>query len=383
MSTRDKHPPTASPASDAQFAPHATTLAHISLALGILATLGIVAALYFARAFFIPLIIGILASYTLHPVVDWLRSLRIPQPLAAALVIAVLGAVLTWTAYSVTDDVAALIEKLPEAARKIRLHVSPGSSSGPTPLQNVQAAARELEKAAATAAGEKPPARPVAVVQQPSTWLNDYILAQSALLVTVAAKLPIVLLLIFFLLASGDHFRRKLVQFAGPRLSLKKDVVAILGQTETQIQRYMLAMLVSNVLIAICTWLAFAALGIEHAGVWGIAAGVLHFIPYVGPSLIAVASSIAAFVQFGSLLQALVAGGTSAVIAGAIGVVFMTWLHSRFARVSAAVLFIALLFFGWLWGVWGLLLGAPLVAIAKVVCDRIEFLKRFGDLLGR
>jgi predicted PurR-regulated permease PerM len=383
LSTPNNHPPAASPANDAEFAAHAAALHRISVALGILATLGIVAALYFARAFFIPLIIGILASYTLHPLVEWLKSLRIPQPLAAALVIAVLGGALTWTAFSVSDDVVALIEKLPEAARKIRLHVSPENSSGPTPLQNVQAAARELETAAATAAGEKPAARPVAVVQTPSTWVHDYILAQSALLATVAAKMPIVLLLIFFLLASGDHFRRKLVQFAGPTLSQKKDVVAILGETEAQIQRYMLAMLVSNVLIAICTWLAFEALGIEHAGVWGIAAGVLHFIPYVGPTLIAAASSVAAFLQFGSLLQALLAGGTSAVIAGAIGIVFMTWLHSRFARVSAAVLFIALLFFGWLWGVWGLLLGAPLAAITKVVCDRIEFLKPFGELLGR
>jgi predicted PurR-regulated permease PerM len=120
--------------------------------------------------------------------------------------------------------------------------------------------------------------------------------------------------------------------------------VAILGQTEAQIQRYMLAMLVSNVLIAICTWLAFEAWGLNHAGVWGIAAGVLHFIPYVGPTLIAAASTIGAFLQFGSLFEAVLVGGTSAVIAGVIGVVFMTWLHSRFARVNAAVLFISLLF---------------------------------------
>ena len=383
MSTRHNLPRTASPAADEASTAHAATLGRISIALGILATLGVVAALYFARAFFIPLVIGILASYTLHPLVDWLKVLRIPQPLAAALVIAILGGALTWTAVSVSDDVAALIEKLPDAARKIRLHVSADKSGGPTPLQNVQEAARELEKAAATAAGEKKPGRPVAVVEAQSTWLHDYLLAQSALVATVAAKLPIVLLLVFFLLASGDHFRRKLVQFAGPSLTQKKEVVAILGQTEAQIQRYMLAMLVSNVLIAICTWLAFEVWGLNHAGVWGIAAGVLHFIPYVGPTLIAAASTIAAFLQFGSLFEAVLAGGTSAVIAGVIGVVFMTWLHSRFARVNAAVLFISLLFFGWLWGVFGLLLGAPLAAITKVVCDHIEFLKPFGELLGR
>ena len=70
-------------------------------------------------------------------------------------------------------------------------------------------------------------------------------------------------------------------------------------------------------------------------------------------------------------------------MAAAVGFLFTTWLHSRFAGVNAAVLFIALLFFGWLWGIWGLLLGAPLVAIAKVVCDRVESLKPAGELLGR
>ena len=75
--------------------------------------------------------------------------------------------------------------------------------------------------------------------------------------------------------------------------------------------------------------------------------------------------------------------GTSLLVATAIGSLVMTWVQSRVARVNAAVLFIAILFFGWLWGVWGLLLGAPIVAIAKVVFDRVESLKPMGELLGR
>ncbi len=141
-------------------------------------------------------------------------------------------------------------------------------------------------------------------------------------------------------------------------------------------------MLMSNTLLAVVTWLAFEALGMEQAGLWGVAAGVLHFIPYLGPVLIALVSGVAAFLQFGSLLNALAVAGVSLLVAGAIGFVFMTWLQSRFARVNAAVLFIALLFFGWLWGGWGLLLGAPLVAIAKVICDRVDVLNPAGDLLG-
>ena len=91
---------------------------------------------------------------------------------------------------------------------------------------------------------------------------------------------------------------------------------------------------------------------------------------------------VASFIQFGSVLQALAVAGVTLLMAGMIGMVFMTWLQSRVARVNAAVLFIALLFFGWLWGVAGVLLGAPLVAIARVVCDRVEALKPVGELLG-
>jgi predicted PurR-regulated permease PerM len=117
--------------------------------------------------------------------------------------------------------------------------------------------------------------------------------------------------------------------------------------------------------------------------VWGVAAGVLHFVPYLGPVLIALASGMAGFLQFGSLLGALAVAGVSLLVAGIVGFWFMNWLQSRFAGVNAAVLFIALLFFGWLWGIWGLLLGAPLVAIVKVICDRVESLKPAGELLGR
>jgi predicted PurR-regulated permease PerM len=190
------------------------------------------------------------------------------------------------------------------------------------------------------------------------------------------------LLLTYFLLASGAHFRLKLVQFVGPSLSRKKDAVRILDEVDVQIQRYLLTMLVSNVLVGIGTWLAFEALGMEHAGVWGVVAGVLHFIPYLGPAAVAFAGGMAGFLQFGSLLHGLSAAGVSLLLSGAIGLGFATWLQSRFARVNSAVLFIALLFFGWLWGVWGLLLGAPLVAIAKVICDRVDSLKPVGEMLG-
>jgi predicted PurR-regulated permease PerM len=355
----------------------------VSLALTVLAAIALVAALYLARAFFVPLLIGILASYALHPVVDWLQAHHIPRPVGSALTLVALAGSLSWVGYSLSGDAAVTIEKLPEAARKLRQTMTDARAGGKTPLQNMQEAANEIQGAAADAA-LKPGTRAAAVrAPEPSVWLRDYAIAQSRLLITVAAQAPIVLLLAYFLLASGVHFRRKLVQFVGPSLSRKKDAVRILEEIDVQVQRYLLTMLLSNALVAIGTWLAFEALGIEHAGVWGVAAGVLHFVPYLGSALIAFGSGVAAFLQFGSVLYAAGIAGVALLVGGAIGLVFMTWLQSRAARVNPAVLFIALLFLGWLWGIWGLLLGAPLVAIIKVVCDRVETLKPVGELLGR
>jgi predicted PurR-regulated permease PerM len=121
----------------------------------------------------------------------------------------------------------------------------------------------------------------------------------------------------------------------------------------------------------------------EHAGVWGIAAGVLHFIPYLGSTLIVPGSGVVAFLQFGSVLHALAIAGAALPVAGAIGLACLTWRQIRAARVNAPVLFIAMLFLAWLWGASVLLPGAPLAAIVKTVCDQFEAFKPVGELPGR
>ncbi len=353
-------------------------------ALWILAFIAVIAALYLARAFIVPLLFGILVSYTLRPVVDWVERYRIPRALGAAFVLGALVGGISWMTFSLSADAATMAGQLPETARKLRQSLSILSEGNWTAWHHVQQAADELRRVGADAGLEPaPPRAGVAPELGISAWLQDFMLAQSALLVTFTAQAPVVLLLTYFLLAAGSHFRRKLVRFVGPTLSQKKDAVRILEEVDDQIQRYLLVMLISNALIAIMTWLAFEMLGLEHPAVWGVAAGLLHFIPYLGTVGVALACGIAGLLQFGSLAQAFLLAGVFLLISGVVGMVFTTWLQGRFARVNPAVLFIVLLFFGWLWGVAGLLLGAPLLAIVKVICDRIESLQPVGELLGR
>src|SRR3990172_3592460 len=182
-------------AAPAEVAGRASRFSRLTVAVGILTVIALVAALYLARAFFVPLLIGILASYALSPVVDWLRAQRVPSPVGAALVLAVLVGGLSWITVALSDDFAAMVEKLPEAARKLRQNLSDARTSIPSPLQNMQEAANQIQ-GAATDAGVKPGARVVAVkASEPSASLNNYALAQSALLFTVAAQTPILFLL--------------------------------------------------------------------------------------------------------------------------------------------------------------------------------------------
>ncbi len=354
-----------------------------AIALWILALIALVAALYLARAFIVPLLFGLLISYTLGPVVDWFERYRVPRALGAAFVLGALVGGVFWMAFSLSGDAAQMIEKLPDAARRLRQSLSIIATGSPRALHHVQEAADELQGVAVDA-GLKSQNTPVVVTSDPGTeWFRDFMLAQSASLAAFTAQAPVVLLLTYFLLASGTHFRRKLVRLVGPTLSQKKEAVRILEEVDDQIQRYLLVMLISNVLVAVLTWFAFEMIGLEHAGAWGAVAGISHFIPYLGPGTVALAGGMAGLLQFESLPPALLVVGMFLLISGALGMGLKTWLQGRFAGVNASVLFIVLLFFGWLWGIAGLLLGAPLLAIFKAICDRIEALKPVGELLGR
>jgi predicted PurR-regulated permease PerM len=179
-------------AEPAEVARRTLRVPRLIVAVGILAVIAFVAALYLARAFFVPLLIGILASYALKPVVDWLKACHVPRPVAAALVLTVLAGSLSWLTWSLSDGAAAMTENLPEAAQKLRKKLSAARSGGPTALQNMQEAANELQ-GAASEAGAKPGARVMSArAPESASWLRDYALAQTALLFTVAAQTPIV-----------------------------------------------------------------------------------------------------------------------------------------------------------------------------------------------
>lgn len=358
-----------------------------SAALVVLAALAVLAVLRWAQAFFIPLMLGLVFSYALSPVVDWLHRRRIPRALSAGvLILAILGG-MGVTAWSLADDANELIASLPDAARKLRstLHRRPKAPA--TPLETVQKAASELQSAAEEAGGgaPSPPARGVSrvVVEKPRFDLRAHLWTGTLGLATLSAQAVMVIFLTWFLLVSGDTFRRKLVKIAGPGLAEKKLTVQALEEINDQMQRYLLVQLLSGVGAGLATGIVFAVIGLKHAAVWGVAAGVLSLVPYIGSIAITGTAALVAFLQFGGSVQmALVVGGASLAIETLKGYVFIPWATSRASRMNQVAVFVGVLAWGWLWGLWGLLLGLPILLALKAVCDRVDHLKPVGELLG-
>jgi predicted PurR-regulated permease PerM len=386
--TAPEPPPVAAPvAADPEDPSH--VLLHMpvqvrSIALVVLAALLTIATLRWASAFFIPLMIGLLLSYALSPIVEALERVRIPRAASAAVLILGILAAAGGAIYAFSDDANALIDSLPAASAKLRDKVHAKMSHGAT-LSTVQKAAQQLEQAAAEAGPATPPQRGVqrVIVEKPRFDVREHLWTGTVGLMSLIGQVIVVTFLTYFLLLSGDTFRRKLVKIAGPEFSTKKITVQALDEITEQIQRYLLVQLLASIIVGVATGLSFWALGLNHAAVWGFFGGLLNLIPYVGAAVITGAAGMVAFMQFGEIDNALYVVGASATIHMVVGNLLVPWWTSRAGRMNPVAVFIGVLAWGWLWGVWGLLLGIPILMIVKAVCDRVDHLKGVGELLGQ
>ena len=345
-----------------------------------IAVVAVVAAAKLADAFLVPVVVGMLASYSLKPLVAWLERIGVHRALGGAVVLAILTGLVIGGIFLLRDDARAAIAELPHAARTLRIAAHETARRPEGPVAHVRAAAAELNRAAAEAAGNgvAPPAPQAPTLTGLQKWLAE----QSSRVLAVVADLGIAAMLAYFLLASGDTFRRKLAQLAGPTLARRRITIEILDEIDAQVQRYLLTMLVINVVVALTTWAILAAFGVDHAALWGVIAGVLHVVPYAGSALTIVATGLAAFLQFETVGRALLVALAIGTAATLTGTGLSSWMLGRAFRMNAVAVFVALLFFGWLWGGWGLLVGVPLLATIKTAAERIVPLRAIGALIS-
>jgi predicted PurR-regulated permease PerM len=351
--------------------------------IAIVASIAVLFLLYWARSVLIPIALAVFLRYALMPVVAWLRvKARIPGPIGAALVLVLIIVGVIFSTVALEDQAVDLLDKLPAAAQKFERAIRNSAKDAEGTLNKITKAATEIDKAASTAA--EPVGRAANSEAHASNLpsLRSYLWAGSFSVATAGAQSVVVLALAYFLLIAGDDFRRKIVRISGNTLASKKITVHILQQIDQQIQRYLFVQLGASVVNCIATWIALASIGLENAAFWGLVAGVLHLIPYVGPTTVIVLTTIVAYLQFPTLTPVVLVCSVQLAIAGIIGFGLVPWLTGKLSRLNAVTVFVALLLWGWLWGIWGLLLGVPIVMAFQAICERIPELHDIADLLG-
>jgi predicted PurR-regulated permease PerM len=359
-----------------------------------LAALAILSTIYFlrsAQAVFIPVTIAIVTTCALVPSVRWLRrELHIPQPLGAAAVLLLLCACLGVGAVSLQPQAMRILDVVPRATAKFSAAMRDIARDHNGALQKFNRAAAEIERAAAVAntstgvsqrAATKAPVVPVAPVEPPID-IRDYIMMGTANAVAGFGQLVVVLSLVYFFLISGDSFRFALVRASGQSIARRKATLRIFDETVTQIQRYLGLQAAGSALLGIVVGIAFGALGLENAVFWACCGALLHLIPYVGPAVFLIIVSMVAYVQFQTWVPVAAIIISILLATGIIGMLLMPWLTQRLGRLNAIAVFVSLLFWSWMWGTWGLLLGIPVMMAVSVVCKRIEGLQIVSEFLS-
>jgi predicted PurR-regulated permease PerM len=308
---------------------------------------------------------------------------RVPRTVAATLVFVALIVVIVTTSYAIQNQTTALVARLPTAAQQLRAAIErqqPGHKPGA--ISQMQRAADELHRIATPSSPEAPTqeVRKVEIESKPFD-VADYVWASSTTVAGAIADAVVIAFLAFYLLLAGDLFRRHLIEIAGPRLTKKKITLQILDDISAQISAYLFVRAVISIIVAVATGLALWATGLAQPAVWGLVAGVLNVIPYIGPLAVAGGVSIAAFLQFQTVTMVGVVVGATVVIACLEAYLVTPWLTSRAAEMNPVAVFVGVAFWGWIWGLPGLLLALPLMMMLKAVGEHIDAFRPVVTLL--
>ncbi len=355
-------------AEEARIVARADTHLMRSLLIGIFILMAIYA-LYFARAFFMPVILAFLLTLTLTPIVRFLRKRGIPEVVSATLlvvlsvcVVAIAGYLLSGPVIDLLNNTSSIGQQLTERLAQLR-----------RPLERIMQISHQIEQMTETS--QEPGIQKVALAQ------SGILSAAASNVLAAGTSFTIIFVLSLFLLASGTMFYEKIIQsFAS--LSEKKRALRVVYDVEREISHYLLTVTIINAGLGAVIGLGLWALGMPNPLVWGVAAALLNFLPYVGAMLTIVLVSVMALISFDTISYALLAPAFVLLCDIIEGQLVTPMVVGRRLEINAVAIFIAIAFWSWLWGFVGALMAVPLLVVIKVFCDHFEGLGHVGNFLA-
>lgn len=340
------------------------------LALNGLFVIALFYTVYFAAPVLIPITIALLLSILLSPAAERLERLGLPRGITAALIVAVALALIVGSVVTLAGPAQDWVTRLPASFGRIeeRLRLIK------KPIEDIQKATEQIENV--TELSQRPQRRQVVELRRPSFAGELLSGTQRA-----ATSVGIVIILLYFLLATRDLFLRKLIALM-PTDENKARTIDIAQSVKKDISFYLLSLTVTNVgygvLVAGMAWL----LGVESALLWGALTFMLSFAPYVGPVVIVIVLTMASLVSLNALGPALVLPGVYIFVLLAVQNVISPQVWGKRLALNPVAIFIAIIFWGWMWGMAGALLAVPLLASFKIVAERVSYLRPAAEFLS-
>jgi predicted PurR-regulated permease PerM len=277
------------------------------------------------------------------------------------------------------------LQRVPASAEKLRqtFRQQKRQTTGNV-FQRMRAAATAIDSAAAEVSSPPPPQSPgVMRVEVQQSWrVSDMLVNGSVGVVSRIGQAITILFLTIFLLNEDDSFKRKLVTQM-QTLGSKRVTVKILNDIAQQMKRFIWVQTLTSGVVAVVTALALHWLDVRQPIIWGLFAGVMNIIPFFGPLIVSAVLAAIAFLQFGTIEQAVIVAAVSMAITSFEGMFLTPHLMSRAASLNHVAIFLAIAFWSWAWGVPGMLLAVPMLMATKAVCDHVDGLQPFGEFLGK
>ncbi|SCZ51874.1 AI-2E family transporter [Thiohalomonas denitrificans] len=347
--------------------PETPLIWRLALASVILITL--LTAIYVARTVVLPIVLALLFSFLLSPIVRFLEGFHIPTPLGAALVMATLVGLAGTALVVLAEPASQWVSRAPEVASELRLRLHGVMEV----FRRLSESTRLVERIASGPSAAGP------TVDIQGGGLRGFLLGRTWEFV---AGLLMMLFLLYFLLATGHMFLRRLVTVI-PRFGDKRRAVVMVRHMEREVSHYLFTVGVINTVLGVVVGLVMHVLEMPNPLLWGAMAGLLNFVPYLGPMVTLVVLTAVSVLSFDTLTAALMRPAAFLVLTTLEGQLLTPLILGARLMLNPVVIFVSLIFWGWLWGIVGALIAVPLTMIIKILLDAIPSLRAAGALLSR
>jgi predicted PurR-regulated permease PerM len=336
--------------------------------LGSLLTLAVLAAVYVASPIILPVVLAFVLQLILQPAVHLLERVHLPRAIGALFaILLVVGALVGFVA-ALSVPAATWAEKLPEGIPRLEAHMVVLKR----PIEVLQKAIQQAEHVA-----DAPGKKDSTISVRPDLGLTGVLFAGTR---AVLDGLFTTVLVLYFLLVAGEIFLRRIVEVL-PNFGDKRQAVDISQQIEADISAYLVTITAMNAAVGVATAVAMYLCGLGDPLLWGAAAFLLNYVPILGPLFGAVIFLLAGMLSFDSLWWALLPPALYFGIHLAEGETLTPMLLARRFTLNPVLVILSLVFWFWMWGVPGAILAVPMLAILKIVSDRVRPLKALGHVL--